>query len=413
MALSSGPALVPDQATEVRTIGTLRRDPPAPRGARSPSDTARVRVIDPPDESVARSAGEKLADMDRRFRLFVESVRDYAIFMLDPAGRIATWNAGAERIKGYRAAEIIGQHMSRFYSPEDVELDLPARLLKRAQAEGRVEAEGWRVRADGSRFWGHVVITAVRDEHGNLQGFGKVTHDLTERKQAEEALGALAGRLVHAQDRERQRVATSLSDSTSPSFVALLSKLYQVRKRTDGTTAQLTDDCIALAEFLSREIRTVSYLLHPPALDTEGLLAALRTYLEGFAREKEIRIVIDFPAQLQKLPESVEIALYRVVQEALPSLLQLSGNLRAKATLAVDKEHVSLRIGDEGQGLSPQVLEEVRRGLGELGIATAGLRERMKLLGGTVQIHPTIGGTWVIATLPLVKPGPPQAAPHS
>src|SRR5205807_463866 len=166
MALSSGPALVPDQATEVRTIGTLRRDPPAPRGARSPSDTGRVRVIDPPDESVARSAGEKLADMDRRFRLFVESVRDYAIFMLDPAGR---------------------------------------------------------------------------DEHGNLQGFGNVTQDLTERKQAEEALGALAGRLVHAQDRERQRVATSLSDSTSPSFVALLSKLYQVRKRTDGTTAQLTD----------------------------------------------------------------------------------------------------------------------------------------------------------------------------
>jgi len=195
--------------------------------------------------------------------------------------------------------------------------------------------------------------------------------------------------------------------------VALLSKLYQVRKRTDGTTAQLTDDCIALAEFLSREIRTVSYLLHPPALDTEGLLATLRTYLEGFAREKEIRIVIDFPAQLQKLPESAEIALYRVVQEALPSLLQLSGNLRAKATLAVDKEHVSLRIGDEGQGLSPQVLEEVRRGLGELGIATAGLRERMKLLGGTVQIHPTIGGTWVIATLPLDKPGLPQAAPHS
>src|SRR5438445_777723 len=233
MALSSGPALVPDQATEVRTIGTLRRDPPAPRGARSPSDTGRVRAIDSPDESVARSAGETLADMDRRFRLFVESVRDYAIFMLDPA-----------------------------------------RLLKRAQEEGRVEADGWHVRSDGSRFWGHVVITAVRDEHGNLQGFGEVTHDLTERKQAEEALGALAWRLVHAQDRERQRVATSLSDSTSPSFVALLSKLYQVRKRTDGTTAQLTDDCIALAEFLSREIRTVSYLLHPPALDTEGLLAA-------------------------------------------------------------------------------------------------------------------------------------------
>jgi PAS domain S-box-containing protein len=346
--------------------------------------------------------------MDRRFRLFVESVRDYAIFMLDPAGRVATWNAGAERIKGYRAAEIIGQHMSRFYPPEDVALGLPARLLKRVQAEGRVETEGWRVRADGSRFWANVVITAVRDEHGSLQGFGKVTRDLTERKQAEEALAALAGRLVQAQDRERQRVATSLSDSTSPSFAALLSKLYQLRKRTDRASAQLTDDCIALAEFLSREIRTVSYLLHPLAHESEGLLAALRTYLEGFAREKRIPIVIDFPAQLQKLPESAGIAVYRVVQEALPSLLHVSGNLRAKAILAVKHEHLVLRIGDEGQGLSPQVVEEVRRGLGELGIAIAGLRERMQLLGGTVQIHPTVCGTWVIATLPLDEAAKPM-----
>lgn len=370
--------------------------------------------MESPQESVARSAGEKLADLDRRFRLFVESVKDYAIFMLDPAGRVATWNAGAERIKAYRAAEIFGQHMSRFYAPEDIDAGLPAQLLKAAQTEGRVETEGWRVRSDGSRFWANVVITAIRDEHGNLQGFGKVTRDLTERKQAEEALGALAGRLVHAQDRERQRVATSLSDSTSPSFVALLSKLYQLRKRTDGATAaQLTDDCIALAEFLSREIRTVSYLLHPPALETEGLVAVLRTYLEAFAREKGIPIVVDFPTQLPRLPESAEIALYRVVQETLPCLLHVSGNLRARATLAVNHEHLSLRIGDEGQGLSPQVLEEVRRGLGELGIATAGLRERMKLLGGSVQIHPTIGGTWVVATLPLNEPGPPPAAPRS
>jgi PAS domain S-box-containing protein len=365
--------------------------------------------MDSPDESVVRSADEKLLDMDRRFRLFVESVKDYAIFMLDPSGRVTTWNQGAERIKGYRAAEIIGQHISRFYTPEDLKLGLPAQLLKTAQAQGRVESEGWRVRADGSRFWANVVITAIRDEHGSLQGFGKVTRDLTERKQAEEALAALAGRVVHAQDRERQRVATSLSDSTSPAFAALLSKLYQLRKRADGASAQLTDDCIALAEFLSREIRTVSYLLHPPAHETEGLLTALRTYLEGFAREKGIPIVIDFPAQLPqlpKLPESAGIALYRVVQEALPSLLHVSGNLRGKAVLAVKHEQLVLRIGDEGQGLSPQVLEEVRRGLGELGIAIAGLRERMQLLGGTVQIHPTLGGTWLIATLPLNEAQP-------
>lgn len=129
---------------------------------------------------------EKLRRSEERFRLLVEGIRDYAIFMLDPQGLVATWNKGAMRLKGYTAEEIIGLHFSRFYPVEAIERDWPAEELRRAAAEGRLEDEGWRVRKDGTQFWANVVITALRDESGNLRGFAKVTRDLTERRQAAE-----------------------------------------------------------------------------------------------------------------------------------------------------------------------------------------------------------------------------------
>ncbi len=127
----------------------------------------------------------ELAASEQRFRLMVEAVQDYAILMLDAEGRITTWNAGAQRIKGYRAEEIIGQHFSVFYTPEDVTAGKPERELEIAAAVGRLEDEGWRVRKDGTRFWANVVITALRDSDGTLQGFGKITRDLTERRAGE------------------------------------------------------------------------------------------------------------------------------------------------------------------------------------------------------------------------------------
>jgi PAS domain S-box-containing protein len=123
-----------------------------------------------------------------RYRLLIEAITDYAIYMLDPTGHITSWNPGARRFKGYSADEIIGQHFSRFYTPEDRAAELPARALEQARTKGQFEAEGWRVRKDGSRFWAYVVIDPIRDQSGELIGFAKVTRDLTERKAAEEAL---------------------------------------------------------------------------------------------------------------------------------------------------------------------------------------------------------------------------------
>lgn len=127
---------------------------------------------------------------DDQFRLLVESVVDYAIFLLDAEGYVRTWNAGAERLKGYRAEEIIGEHFSRFYAPEALARDWPASELTVARRDGRFEDEGWRVRKDGSAFWANVVITALYDQAGELQGFAKITRDLTQKKLAEDAMRA-------------------------------------------------------------------------------------------------------------------------------------------------------------------------------------------------------------------------------
>src|SRR2546423_1370436 len=147
---------------------------------------------------------------NRLCSLLIASVQDYAIFMLNPDGKVMTWNEGARLIKGYNRSEIVGQSMSRFYTTEDQQRGRPAELLQEATTNGRVEDEGWRVRKDGSRFWADVVVTALRDDSGKLTGFAKITRDLTERRKAETAIGELSGRLFRLQDEERQQLAGQL-----------------------------------------------------------------------------------------------------------------------------------------------------------------------------------------------------------
>jgi PAS domain S-box-containing protein len=154
-----------------------------------------------------RQVRERTAELqlsEERFRVLVEGTKEYAIFLLDPQGHVVSWNPGAERINGYRAAEIIGQHFSRFYPGEDVEAGKPARELEVAAAQGKYEEEGWRVRKDGSRFWSSVLITALRDEGGGLRGFSKITRDMTLRKEAEETARRLA-----EEQAARQAIETS------------------------------------------------------------------------------------------------------------------------------------------------------------------------------------------------------------
>ncbi|HEY2806579.1 MAG TPA: PAS domain S-box protein [Gemmatimonadales bacterium] len=318
-------------------------------------------------------------------RLLVERVKDYAIFMLDTDGYVVSWNEGAERIKGYTAEEIIGEHMSRFYTAEDAERGLPESLLTIARADGRVEDEGWRVRKDGNRFWADVVVTALREDNGTLVGFGKVTRDLTQRRLAEQQLGEMSGRLLQLQDEERRRIATELHDSTSPLLTRLTARLYGMRQRQGNEDTELTrsmDETLTLAEATTNMVRTVSNLLNPPMLEEAGLLASLHWFIDAFSSRSGMRVDAHLPDIMPRPPREQEVALFRLTQEWLGSM-QRSGYTAAWLRLMMGKDKLELRI--EARERDRVVARSDRRDPVDASVVIAHT-QRIRQLGGRLDL---------------------------
>ena len=201
------------------------------------------------DITERKNAAEQLHASEERFRLLVQGVTDYALYMLSPSGEITNWNEGAKRIKGYAEDEVINTHFSRFYIEEDVANGLPMKALQTALREGRFESEGWRVRKDGSRFWAHVVIDPIRDRQGQLLGYAKITRDITERRKAAEDLQKATEALFHSQKLE---AIGKLTGGVAHDFNNLLSIIVNglgvlQRKRQDPSEARVLDAMVRAA----------------------------------------------------------------------------------------------------------------------------------------------------------------------
>ena len=375
---------------------------------------------------------------DDAFRLLVQSVVDYAIFMLDAEGHVTNWNPGAERIKGYKPKEIVGQHFSRFYTPEDRENGVPKKALETARETGRYEAEGWRMRKDGTRFWASVVIDAVRGEDGEVLGFAKVTRDMTEKREAQlrleesreqlfrsqkmEALGQLTGGLAH----DFNNLLTAIlgaSDLASRN----LEKPDKLRTLLDGIRnsaqrgASLTKQLLAFARAQPLDIKSV---------DLKSFLGDVTTLLRPSLRSN-IELVIELADQLWKVDVdegALELSLLNLAFNARDAMKD-GGTLKISAInqLLEGKpeglrgNHVALRVADSGTGMSPETMDRVfepfftTKTFGEgTGLGLSQVFGFAKQLGGavTVESKPDEGSAFIIY-LPASKTAPATDVSHA
>jgi PAS domain S-box-containing protein len=389
-------------------------------------DEARNRLNEMLEQRVAERTAQlteaitRLRDTERRFRLFVGGVTDYAIYMLDTEGVITNWNAGAERIKGYRAEEIIGQHFSLFYGPKDREEGLPQRALMAAARDGRLETDGWRIRKDGTRFWANVVLDAVHDDAGDLIGFAKITRDMTERRaideqlrqsQKMEAVGQLTNGVAHDFNNLLATIIPNLElaqlNIKDDSVLRYLENAMRAAERA----AQLTNQLLAFSRRheISKEPVDVNQVVSQACEmlpRTLGPAIAIETALDGDA----------WWAMTE--PGQLELAILNLAINARDAMLQggtlaistkniVRGNGRRFPPLDPG-DYVMISVSDTGTGMSEEVCrrafepffttKELHKGTG-LGLSMVyGLAQQS---GGTVTIDSEIGnGTSIRIYLP-------------
>lgn len=384
------------------------------------------------DMSKQVSAQSALHQSEERFRILVQGVSDYAIYMLDPEGNITNWNVGGERIKGYSASEVVGKHFSLFYPEEDQARGEPARTLSIAAREGRFEGEGWRVRRDGSRLWASVVVDRILDEQGRLVGFAKVTRDITEKKrtaeelektravlaqsQKMEAIGQLTGGVAHDFNNLLTVIINSLDMLAGPMRdEAQKRRIIDSAQRAAERGAKLTQQLLA---FSRRQP------LRPEIHSINGLIGGFEAVLRRACPEP-----VEFDMQLSQSPVAADIdaqqfetALLNLVVNARDAMPQ-GGMLRiATGIEAVDErrakmmseiapgDYVTVTVSDSGEGMPASVLrrafepffttKEVGRGSG-LGLSQ--VYGFVTQSGGYVAIDSTPGfGTTVMLFLPAV-----------
>jgi PAS domain S-box-containing protein len=380
------------------------------------------------DMTEQREAQQALLEAERSFRILVQGVTDYAIFMLDTEGCVTSWNAGAQRIKGYAPDEIIGEHFSRFYTAEDLEAGASKRAIETARQTGRYEAEGWRVRKDGTRFWASVVLDAIRDEDGELIGFAKITRDMSDKREAQlrleesreqlfrsqkmEALGQLTGGLAHDFNNLLTAIlgaadlaARNLGDEER--LKRMIDGIRNSAQRGAGITRQL----LAFARAQQLELKTI---------DVRAFLADVTTLLRPSIRSN-IDLLIEVSDHVWNVDAdagALELSLLNLAFNARDAMKE-GGTLKISATNELLKgqpdglrgEYVALRVSDTGEGMPAEVVERVfepfftTKSYGEgTGLGLSQVFGFAKQIGAAVTVESTPGeGSTFTLFLPVTR----------
>ena len=341
-----------------------------------------------------------------------------AIFVRDTADRITYWNKGAWELYGYTREEAHGRvphELLRTEFPEPLE-----NIREQLHRDDRWTGELVHRKKNGTQ----IVVTTRwvldRDSHGNPRSILETNTDITQHKQAEQSFKEkeFSARLLQLQDEERRRLARELHDGVGQLLAAMAmnaAKLCAKKSKLSPDTARCAEENAKLIEQVSADIRTVSYLLHPPLLDEMGLRSALKWYVDGFAERSKIAANLELPIDLGRLPQDYEMCLFRLVQECLTNIHRHSGSSTALVRLWRTPGEIRMEVSDEGRGIHQEIQSKITSGK-SAGVGLRGMRERVKQFDGTLEIHSHGRGASILVTLPLTEEAavpPDESNAHS
>lgn len=355
------------------------------------------------------SEGTEAAGAER-YRLLVEGVADHALFMVDVAGRISTWNPGAELMTGFAAEDVVGRPSSCLYPPEDVRAGKHGAVLHVAALHGKIQDDGWRLRKDGSRFWAEVVIGAMVDQSGAVTGYAEVARDGTERMALEQELAsahdrmrALAARHAELAEQEKMRLSREIHDVLGQELTGLKLDVSWLARRLAlvsdpprepilkrlATMAFQIDGCV-------ETVRRIATGLRPAVLDDLGLDEAIEWQAHEFQARAGIRVELSLPESELRLDRDRATAIFRIFQELITNVARHSGATGVSVQLTSETGAVVLEVCDNGRGITASELA-MPKALGLLG-----MRERAAQFGGTLQIQGREGrGTRATIRIPV------------